>query len=129
MSNINTYNLDNYSVIVVLRKNNIYLQLTDDLNFEKYEGNIDGKDIHLEFELEAIYKLICKTFNGDDDSFVNFKLENNNMILTFNIYLSHSFRLYREVIIIKKTTSSNYERVDFTIDQISRQVKNLCSLL
>ena len=84
----NTFDIDNYTIIIILHDDNINIKVTEyseDDKYIKYSKIFNNTDIKLTFSLLNIYKIISQAFEKNKDFII--QKYNDIMEIIFNIII------------------------------------------
>jgi len=102
-----TFELNNYSIVVSLNDRTIYFKVVDQVSFYQYEGNVDPKELRLSNELADIHKIIIKCFQGEYGYVVTITVNSGMMKLVFNALVGGFFKMNFEVFLKEKVMSND----------------------
>lgn len=119
-----TFEIKQYSIISSLNERNIYIKLTDNVNFINYEGNVDAKELRLQFELADIYNLIKNCFEQKPDFNVSFNVSSGNIKLLFNAKVGGFLKVNFEAL-FKEKLMSNDGQLTLNINKIEQKHNSL----
>jgi hypothetical protein len=122
--NTQTFEFNRYTVVASLGERCIYLKLTDQLNFVTYEGNVDGKELRVQFALEDIYKLICQTFDEMKGYNVTISISNGFMKLAFQLLVGGFLKVNFDAI-LKEKVLSNDGQLTLNMNRMEQHLKKL----
>lgn len=103
----NSFEINNYSVLISLNERTIYLKITDQIAFLCYEGNIDSKELRLSIELNNSYELMCKCFAKELDHTVKFTNNSGTMKVIFTAVVGGYLKVNAEIILREKVMSND----------------------
>ena len=118
----------NYSITTSLNERNIYIKCIDTINFTNYEGNLDAKELRLQFELQDIYNLINKCFENEPEFTVQFNVTSTNLKLTFNTKVGGFLKVNFEAILREKILS-NVGQLTMNLNKIEQKYESLIKKL
>lgn len=119
-----TFEFKQYSIVSSLNERNIYIKLTDNVNFINYEGNVDAKELRLQFELPDIYNLIKNCFEQKPDFVVSFNVSSGNIKLLFNAKVGGFLKVNFEALLREKVLS-NDDRLTLNINKTEQKYLSL----
>lgn len=119
-----TFEIKQYSIISSLNERNIYIKLTDNVNFINYEGNVDAKELRIQFELADIYNLIKNCFEQKDNFNVSFNVSSGNIKLLFNAKVGGFLKVNFEAL-FKEKLMSNDGQLTLNINKIEQKHNSL----
>jgi hypothetical protein len=123
-----TIEFKNYSITTSLNERSIYIKCIDTINFTNYEGNIDAKELRLQFELPDIYNLIIKCFKNEQEFTVQFNVTATNLKLTFNTKIGGFLKVNFEAILREKILS-NDGQLTMNLNKIEQKYESLIKKL
>jgi hypothetical protein len=123
-----TIEFKNYSITTSLNERNIYIKCIDTINFTNYEGNLDAKELRLQFELPDIYNLIIKCFENEPEFTVQFNVTATNLKLTFNTKIGGFLKVNFEAILREKILS-NDGQLTMNLNKIEQKYESLIKKL
>lgn len=123
-----TFEFKNYSITTSLNERNIYIKCIDTINFTNYEGNLDAKELRLQFELPDIYNLINKCFENEPEFTVQFNVTATNLKLTFNTKVGGFLKVNFEAILREKILS-NDGQLTMNLNKIEQKYASLIKKL
>lgn len=107
MTTTQTIVYNNFSAIVSLGERTIYLKFIDQINFVNFEGNVDSKELRLQFELSDIYRLICDALNEEGENTVSININNGFMKLSFQCLVGGFLKINFEAMLKEKMLSND----------------------
>jgi hypothetical protein len=107
MATTQTIAYNNFTTIVSLGERTIYLKFIDQINFVNFEGNVDSKELRLQFELADIYRLICDALNEEGENTVSTSINNGFMKLSFQCLVGGFLKINFEAILKEKMLSND----------------------
>jgi hypothetical protein len=118
----NSFEINNYRIILSLGERAIYVKFTDQVNFTTYESNLDAKELQLNFKLLDIYKLICETFDKGYNYTIS--INNGHMKLIFNLLVGGILNVNFEAI-LKEKIMSNDGQLTMNINKMEQRLLKL----
>lgn len=126
-----TIEFNKYTTIVSLGERNIYLKFTDQINFVNFEGNVDAKELRLQFDLPDIYKLICDALSGMEGYNVVISVNNGFMKLVFHLLVGGFLTVKFEAVLKEKLLSNdgqltiNFNKLEQKYDSLMKKLESL----
>jgi len=102
-----TIEFNNHTMVLSLNERNVFIKVSDNINFVNYEGNVDAKELRLPFELNDIYQIIKKCISRDDGYSVAMNVNANGMRLTFHANVGGILKLQFESQLREKVLSND----------------------
>lgn len=102
-----TFEINNYSIIVSLNDRTIYFKITDTISFYQYEGNVDAKELRLNNDLADIYKIIVSCIEGKEGYNVLITSNSGVIKLQFNALVGGFLKMGFEVLLKEKVISND----------------------
>jgi hypothetical protein len=127
----NTYEIGNYTITTSLGERNIYIRLIDQVNFIIYDGNVNSKELNLQFELNDIYKLIDQAFAEEEGYSVKINISNGFMKLIFNLLVGGFLNVNFEAVLKEKLMANdgqltlNMNKMEQKFENIMKKIKQL----
>jgi len=127
----NTYEIGNYTITTSLGERNIYIKLIDQVNFIIYDGNVNSKELNLQFELNDIYKLIDQAFAEEEGYRVKINISNGFMKLIFNLLVGGFLNVNFEAVLKEKLMANdgqltlNMNKMEQKFENIMKKIKQL----
>jgi len=104
---MNTYTLDNLSINCSLNAGTIYLKVVDTASFATFEAKCDPTDLPVASSIEDTYTLICNCLSRQTHHECIFRVENNNMRLSFDARVGGYFSIHFDVFLRERTTTES----------------------
>jgi hypothetical protein len=122
--NTDLFSLGKYTITSSLGERGIYLKFIDQINFVTYDGNLDAKELRLQFELSDIYKLIEQTFAEEEGYTVSITISNGFMKLAFNAFVGGFLKVYFEAM-LKEKIMSNDGQLTLNMNKMEQKLARL----
>uniref|UniRef100_A0A6C0ITM4 Uncharacterized protein n=1 Tax=viral metagenome TaxID=1070528 RepID=A0A6C0ITM4_9ZZZZ len=119
-----TFEIKQYTIVASLNERNIYIKLTDNVNFINYESNVDAKELRLQFELKDIYSLIKNCFEQKPDFNVSFNVSSGNIKLVFNAKVGGFLNVNFEAL-FKEKLMSNDGQLTLNVNKMEQKYNTL----
>lgn len=131
----NTFEFDQYAVVLSLNEKTIYIKITDTHSYIGYEGHItldniqitiiqsdtfymcyenqfDSHDISVLFNVNDIYSIIENSFKRDDDKYsVEIHIDNGTMKLIFNMVVRLCLHIKITILIQNNNLVSTHSHI------------------
>lgn len=135
MSVTNSFNFDNYSVVISLNERNIYIKMFDNINLINYESNFDSKELNLQLKNSEIYEIINNSLNKNqkelpEDIFkFNCKINvlPNFIKLTFETKIG--FIEYNFIVMLKEKILSNDAQLTVNFNSMEQKYNDLLNII
>ena len=102
-----TFELNNYSIIVSLNDRTIYYKITDNISFYQYEGNVDSKELRLNADLADIYKIMVNCLKSENGYSVVITSNSGIIKLQFNALVGGFLKMTFDVLLREKVMSND----------------------
>lgn len=97
-----TFRIDNYTVVVSLNDEFIYLQITHREACVCYEANVDQTDLRFSFDLQVVYRLLCACFSRQEGHSVDLVVNGSSMVVKFQALFGGYLPIVTEVVLREK---------------------------
>ena len=102
-----TFNYNNYSVVLSLNERAIYLKIIDTINFLSYEGNVDLKELRVSIDLEGVYKIMINCFEEEINYSVTISVNTGVLKLAFNALIGGFLKMNFDILLREKLMSND----------------------
>lgn len=130
-----TFEINNFSVISSINDRNIYIKFSDNINFTTYETTADQKELRVNFSLPAIYKLMQKCFQKEENYTVEITATESMLKLTFDAFVGGFLKITFEVQLREKLMSNdvqlttNFNKMEQKCNHLSRRIDDLTGII
>lgn len=130
-----TFEINNFSVISSINDRNIYIKFSDNINFTTYETTADQKELRVNFSLPAIYKLMQKCFQKEENYTVEITATESMLKLTFDAFVGGFLKITFEVQLREKLMSNdvqlttNFNKMEQKCNHLSRRIDDLTEII
>jgi hypothetical protein len=111
------YNINSYNVTISNNSNNIYLNLTNNVTNQSYEGTFYKNDILSFMEIENYYEFIKKCFEQKTNYSINFEISESKLILQF-VSIIEVFTIKHKLILREVTLSNKIYELNYKLEQL-----------
>ena len=111
MSQSNTFKFNNYSIVSSLDNSIIYINITDTISFNQYEGNFTSRDTRLNFELDQVYNIITDCFNKESGYECSIAINSTIMNIYFNALIGGKLTLKFVLLLREKEMSDDKQSI------------------
>lgn len=117
-----SFQLPNFTVLSSVGERQIFLKVTDAINFIQYEGAFDSKEVRLNFDLAALYELLVKAFSKEEGYNFNMSVQGNGSMKFQLSALVGGFLKVEFDVFLKEKVMSNDGQLTVTINRLEQQM-------
>jgi hypothetical protein len=117
-----TFDFQNFTALLSLGERQIFLKITDSINFSQYEAAFDSKEVRLNFDLAALYELLKKAFINEEGYNFNMSVQGNGSMKFQLSALVGGFLKVEFDVFLKEKVMSNDGQLTTTINRLEQQL-------
>lgn len=114
-----------FSILCSLGERQIFLKVTDQVNFAQYEAAFDSKEVRLNFDLLVIYEILCRAFDQKEGYEFSFHIASSGTMKLLIRSLINGFLKVDFDLLLREKVLSNDGELTTVVNRLEQQIAAL----